>query len=102
MKVFYKKDTHIIIHFPADELKQALAVLKALAQYFGAKFLFQVAGELEKDLNETPRLVYKSEFHICEKCFMELHEKDENSVRVNDSWKHHKCPQLKPDSQRER
>lgn len=102
MKVYYEKGRHVIVHFPAHELRQALAVLKALAQFFGASFLWKAAKDLETDLDETPRLVYKSEFHICEECCMELHEKDENSVRVNDSWKHYKCPQLKPDSKRER
>jgi len=93
VKVFYKKGSHVIIHFPAHEFKQALAVLKALAQFFGASFIFQAAKELEDDL--TPKLTYRSEFHLCEKCCMELHEKDENAIKVNDAWRHVRCKPLK-------
>jgi len=93
VKVFYKKGSHVIIHFPAHEFKQALAVLKALAQFFGASFIFDAAKELEDDL--APKLIYMSKFHICEKCCVELHEDEENSIKINGAWKHVTCPVLK-------
>lgn len=100
MKVYYNKGKSVIIHFPAHELKQALAVLKALAQFFGASFLWKAAQDLENDLE--PKLVYKNYFHICHSCFTELDERDDNTFSINGDWKHRVCPHLKPDSQRER
>jgi predicted sulfurtransferase len=93
VKILYKKGSHVIIHFPAHEFKQALSVLKAMAQFFGASFIFDAAKELEEDL--TPRLVYRTKFHLCPKCCMELHEDEANSIKVNESWQHAKCKELK-------
>lgn len=93
MKVFYKKGVHVVIHFPAHELKQALSVLKALAQFFGGAFLLEAAKELENDL--FPKLEYKSKFHLCTKCCTELHEDEDNSIRINGAWMHRTCPVLK-------
>ena len=56
MKIFYLKDSHVIIKFGATELAQALGVLKALAQYFKADFIFKVAQELQDDLFPKPKL----------------------------------------------
>lgn len=99
MKVFYKKDTHVILLFGSTELKQALGVLKALAQHFKVKFLHDAAGDLERDLAQ-PRLGYVMHTKICEECGTEIdlngenknHQKDED----DDRWVHKTCPTLKP------
>lgn len=94
MKIFYKKDSHVIIKFGDNELKQALGVLKALAQYFRAEFIFDVAQELEDDL-KPKQLTYSVYHHICEKCFCEIDTRDGNYLKVNGEWRHESCPPLK-------
>lgn len=96
MKVYYKKGEHVIIKFPSHELKQALGVLKALAQYFKARFLVDVAKELEKDL-ETPLLPTPPVYHhICTNCFCEIDTRKDSYVHVDDQYIHVSCPELKP------
>lgn len=93
MKVFYSKGKHVIIHFPAKEMKQALGVLKALAQYFKADFLFKAAQELEHDLQE--RITYDPRYHPCENCFTEIDVRTGNCMYVDSTWLHKECPTLK-------
>jgi len=100
MKVFYKKGAHVIVLFPAHELKQALGVLKALAQFFKEKFIFDVAKDLENDL--TPKLAYTSYHSLCIKCACELDKRDRDTFEIEGRFFHRVCPTLKPDSQRER
>lgn len=93
MKVFYSKGKHVIIHFPAKELKQALGVLKALAKYFNADFILKAAGDLERDL--TPCLAYSLTTRICENCFTEISLSSDEYVHVDDCYMHKNCPPLK-------
>lgn len=100
MKIFYLKDSHVIIKFGATELAQALGVLKALAQYFKADFIFKVAQELQDDLFPKPKLPMAIYHHLCTKCFCEIDiRKDAFLHRIgehgNDTWEHQNCPQLK-------
>lgn len=98
MKVFYKKGEHVIILFPANELRQALGVLKALAKYFKAWFLVDVAAELEVDLEEAKRPKLPAPptyYHICTNCFTEIDVRTDSYVYVDDSYIHTSCPILK-------
>ena len=106
MKIFYKKDQHVILKFGATEMKQALGVLKALAQYFKADFIFKVAQELQDDLFPKPKLPFVQYYRLCTKCFCEIDlRKDKFLHRIgekDDTWEHQECKPLKDDSVRER
>jgi hypothetical protein len=93
VKVYYTKGKHIVIFFPAKELKQALGVLKALATYFKADFIWKAARDLEDDL--TPKLTFDSPYRICENCMCEIDLRGGNSMYVDNTWLHKTCPTLK-------
>ena len=96
VKVFYNKGSNVVIYFPATELKQALGVLKALAMYFKAPFLLNVAERLENDL--TPKLSMPPlTTRICENCFTEIDISSDEYVHVDDTYMHRNCPALKQD-----
>jgi hypothetical protein len=88
MKVYYEKGKHVIVFFPAREMKQALGVLKAMAHFFKADFLFKVAGDVERDLTPT-------QYHLCENCCMEIDTRVESYLHVDDTYYHQLCPTLK-------
>ena len=94
MKVFYKKDAHVILHFGSTELKQALGILKALAKYFNLQSLWDVAGDLEKDL-QKPKLGYVMHTKLCEACAMEIDLLSDNKHETESGWFHKVCPTLK-------
>lgn len=106
MKIFYKKDSHVIIKFGATEMKQALGVLKALAVHFKAVFILQVAQELQDDLFPKPQLPFVQYYRLCTKCCCEIDlRKDKFLHRIGeneDTWQHVECPPLKETSKRER
>jgi hypothetical protein len=93
MKVYYSKGKHLVIYFPAKELKQAQGVLKALATYFKAGFLWKAHDELARDLQ--PKLAFDPSFHICTNCFCEIDIRTDSYVHVDDEWIHVVCPELK-------
>lgn len=95
MKVYYKKGEHVIIKFGNHELKQALGVLKALAQYFKATFLLDVAADLQRDLDAPPLLTYKLRYRCCENCFTMIDTRTDEYMHVDDTYLHKNCPQLK-------
>ena len=106
MKIFYLKDKHVIIKFGGTELAQALGVLKALAQYFKADFIFKVAQELQDDLFPKPKLQYRHHVHLCEKCFRMMDIDKEAHIHHygedKDYYTHQTCQPLQEDSKRER
>ena len=106
MKIFYKKDEHVIIKFGSTEMKQALVVLKALALYFRADFIFKVAQDLQDDLFPKPLLPYNHRVHLCEKCFRMMDIDKEAHLhhhgKDHDYYQHQNCPPLQEDSKRER
>ena len=90
MKIFYAKGSHIKIYFGFSEFPQALKVLKALATFFKADFIQQVADDLEQDLQpKLPFLV-----HHCEKCCMEIKD-GEQDTHYQGGYVHKICPPLK-------
>ncbi len=106
MKIFYLKDSHVILKFGSTELRQALGVLKALAQYFRADFIFQIAQELQDDLFPKPLLPYRHHVHLCEKCFRMMDIDKEAHLhhygKDKDYYTHQNCPPLQEESKRER
>jgi hypothetical protein len=95
MRILYAKGVNVTISFGEREMKQALAVLKALATFFKADFIFKAAQELEDDLKPKPRISYTLYHHICEKCICEVDSREDNSLCISGVWKHKKCPTLK-------
>lgn len=99
MKIFYKKDEHVIIKFDSKELAQALGVLKALAIHFKAMFIFDVCKDLEADLFPKPKLPMAMYHHICTKCFCEIDIRTTPFIHQigekEDTWIHQTCPELK-------
>lgn len=96
--------------FAMNEMLTLLAVLKALHKLTGADFIAQAIADIQLDLR-LKQLPVNNYFHICEHCFRELDERDPNSFKMttrsisgeeNVKWVHYKCPELKPDSTRER
>lgn len=84
-------------YFYLTDMKEALAILKGLASYFNADFIWRVAGDLEKDMNPAPKLLpYDNHFHVCEKCTMEMDDRKDNCSNADGGWKHIVCPELKP------
>lgn len=99
MKVYYSKGKHVILYYQAHELKQALGVLKALAQYFGASFLHDVARELERDMQQL-QLPFDPSYRLCEACKCEIDIRKGNYKHIDGRFTHLRCPVLKPKEQR--
>lgn len=89
----------LLIHFPQDELRVALQVLKALYTVTHLTFIREAIEDVEVALR--PRLTLVSHYHFCEKCFTEINDAvGDNFVHYvddkTDKWKHKICPSLKP------
>lgn len=95
MRIRYIQGVKVEIIFRGDEMPQALAVLKGLAHFFKAAFIFDVAQELENDLKPKPKLSYTLYHHLCTKCMMEVDTRNNNYICYNDEWYHRECPKLK-------
>jgi hypothetical protein len=89
MKIIYVKGKHVTIYFPPHEMKQALGVLKALAQFFKLSFIYKVAEDVERDL------LAPLQFHLCTNCCMEIDIRKDEYVHVDDTYLHRTCPVLK-------
>lgn len=88
--------------FYLTDMEEALAVLKGLATYFNADFIWGVAKQLEDDLHPKPKktaklLVHVNHFHLCEECAMEVDDRKPDCYRTETlGWRHIVCPELKP------
>lgn len=105
MHIKYQKGISVGILFPVEELKVALAVLKALHKSTGDSFILEAITAIEQDL-QPKKLPVINYHHICSKCFRILDERDSNSLNIkkdgDSTWVHHNCPPLKSDSKRNR
>jgi hypothetical protein len=86
------------IIFDKHELTNALAVLRALAQYFNASFIQEAADDLARDLFPPPLLPETKYYHLCEKCFRMMDIRNENHIHYKgekERYVHQKCTPLK-------
>jgi hypothetical protein len=93
MKVYYKKDHHVIVSFGSGEMRKALGVLKGLARFFKADFILNAAEELERDL--TPKLGLDNPYRVCEDCACEINLRKDSYLHQNERYTHFACPVLK-------
>lgn len=99
MKILYGKETGVIMSFNPSETKFALAILRGIQKVVNASFIDEAIAEIEKDLR--PKLTLVSHFHYCQKCMMEIDDREgDNFVHYTsddkDYWTHNTCPPLKP------
>ena len=87
-----------MIAFPLQELKVALAVLKGIYAISPLSFIKEAIDDIEYDL-QPKELQTVNYFHLCKKCFMEVDERSDNSLKITRDgdiqWKHRKCVDLK-------
>lgn len=103
MQIKYQKGLGLVIFFPTQELKFGLAVLRGIQGVLGLGFIREAIEDIEFDLKQraTPKLPSINYFHLCQDCFRDLDERDENSLSLSREgdvkWKHKVCPSVKKD-----
>lgn len=97
MQIDYRQGKGLALYFPPNELKVALGILKAIYSVSKLEFVAEAIKDLEDDL--LPRKIpFINHFHLCEKCFMMVDDREENVVHLNGTvnrWKHRVCKDLK-------
>ncbi len=94
MKIYYNKDSHLIIHFGVHEFKAGLATLKGMAKFFKMDFIAEAAKEGESDLT-VKKLSYSPHHHICVLCACEIDTRKDSYVQQDGEFRHQICPVLK-------
>lgn len=99
MKINFDPMRGLLIHFPPNELRVALQVLKALYTVSKASFIKSAIEEVEMMLR--PRLTLVSHYHYCHSCKMEIDDRvGDNFLHLitdnDDKWVHRVCRILKP------
>lgn len=92
----------VAIGFKTSELKFALAILKGIQGVVKADWIQTAIDDLEEYL-KPKAIPFENHFHICEKCFMEIDDREENAVHLTglvNKWKHRVCKDLKPNRPR--
>lgn len=98
-----ENDFSLAIGFRKSELNFALSVLKGIQSVLNTKFLAEAIQDLESYI-APKRLPMINYFHICQSCFREVDERDENTMCISKDgdtkWRHRNCPPLKKDRPR--
>lgn len=98
MQIEYQKDVGVAIAFNMNEIQVVLQILKSIYNFCGAEFIRRAINDIENDL-KPKKLTMVVHNHLCEKCFMMVNDKDENSLRIERdgdvTWRHKQCPELK-------
>ena len=100
MKIAYDKNDGVMLVFGINELKFALAVLKAMHKSTGGGegFMKKAIEDIEADL-KPKLLTHVNYFHWCVKCGRDIDERDENTMRISHEsdvkWQCRKCKPLK-------
>ena len=100
-----EEDFTVAIGFRKSELQFAVAVLRGIYQVVKADFVAKAIRDIEESMRpKTLALPMINYFHVCQNCFRDLDERDDNSMRIshNDDvkWKHRVCPPVKKDRPR--
>lgn len=98
MKINIDQTRGLLIHFPPNELRVALSVLRALYTVSKASFIQEAIEEVEMMLR--PRLTLVSHYHFCSRCKCEINDQvGDNFLHIitstDDKWVHRTCPLLK-------
>lgn len=97
------QDFSVAIGFRKSELQFAVAVLRGIYQVVKADFIKTAISDIEESMRpkSLPHINY---FHVCQSCFRDLDERDDNSMVMSHNgdakWKHRVCPTLKKDRPR--
>ena len=85
----------LAIGFRKSELQFAVAVLRGIYAITKADFIARSIRDIEDHLK--PKLPMINYFHVCQNCFRDIDERDENTMRIsqNDDVKY-KCRVCKP------
>lgn len=93
----------LAIGFKKSELNFALAVLRGINGIVKADFIVKAIRDVEEYL-KPPALPFINYHHICQSCFRDLDERDDNSIRLSKDadvkYKHRVCSPLKKDRPR--
>lgn len=93
-----EEEFSLAIGFRKSELSFALSVLKGIQSVLNVKFVQEAIQDIEDSL-KPKQLPFINYFHICQSCFRELDERDDNSMRISKDgdvkYKHRECPPLK-------
>lgn len=99
MRVQYDKNVGVTMTFNIQELKFALAVLRAIHKAVGGGegFIQDVIEDIEADMR--PRLTLVNHYHCCARCYCEVDDRSDNAIHFtsdgDDKWIHRSCPELK-------
>lgn len=103
MQIKFDEQAGLLIHFPPNELKFGLAVLKGIHNVIKADFIQNDINDLEQHL-QPKKLPMINYHHVCQSCYRDLDERDDNTMRISHDedvkWKHRNCPPLKKDRPR--
>ena len=88
------------IFFQENELKFAMSVLRGINAVAKQSFIQECIDDIELYL-KPKALPFINHHHICQSCFRDLDERDNNSIRLSKDddvkYKHRVCPPLKKD-----
>lgn len=96
MQIKFDEQAGLLIHFPPNELKFGLAVLKGIYNVVKADFIKNAIDDMEQHLKpkELPMINYH---HVCQSCFRDIDERDDNTMRIQkDDDVKYKCRVCKP------
>lgn len=100
MQIQFDKKDGLLIYFPPNELKFALAVLRGINKVVNLSFVQQCADDIEAHLKpkKLPMINY---FHVCVHCTRSIDERDDNTMCITKEgdtrWKCRVCKPLKKD-----
>lgn len=98
MQIKFEPEAGLLIHFPPNELKFGLAVLKGIYQVVKADFIQNCINDLEAHLKpkQLPMINY---FHWCKNCGRDIDERDDNTMCITKDgdakWMCRVCKPLK-------
>lgn len=98
MQIRFDEQAGLLIHFPPNELKFGLAVLKGIYKVVSADFIQNAINDLEQHLKPKalPMINY---FHTCVYCTRSIDERDDNTMCISKGgdtkWQCRTCKPLK-------
>ena len=100
MQIKFEPGIGMAIFFQENELKFAMSVLRGINAVVKQSFIQECIDDVERHL-APKRLELVVHNHICDKCFMMVNDKDENTLKITRDgdvmWRHKKCKELKND-----
>ena len=98
-----EQEFSLAIGFKKPELNFALSVLRGINAIVKADWIAKAIRDVEEYL-KPKALPFINYHHICQSCFRDLDERDDNSIRLSKDddvkYKHRVCPPLKKDRPR--